>query len=72
MTEVMEEDETVTFEWNHALFSAFTYVYGWPVLITHSWGTAFTVSEKSKNIYAKPDSDHVFSVTEQAPVCWVC
>ena len=30
-------------------FSAFTYVYGWPVLITHSWGAAFKVSKKSYN-----------------------
>ena len=45
----MAQVDTVTFEYNHASFSAVTYVYGWPVLITHSWGAAFTVSEKSKN-----------------------
>ena len=34
-TEVMAQDDTVTFEKKHASFSAFTYVLDWPVLITH-------------------------------------
>ena len=45
----MAQDDTVTFEQNHASFLAFTYVYGWPVLMTYSWGAAFTVSKKSNN-----------------------
>ena len=49
MTEVVAQDDTVTFESNHASYSAFTYALGWLVLITHSWCTAFTVSEKSSN-----------------------
>ena len=50
MTEVVAQDDTVTFKQNNASFSAFTYAKGWLVLITHSWGAAFTISEKSSNI----------------------
>ena len=36
MTQVVAQDDTDTFEWNHASFSAFTYDLGWLVLIKHS------------------------------------
>ena len=49
MTEVVAQDDTVNLESNHASFSAFTFAKGWLVLISHSWGAAFTVSEKSSN-----------------------
>ena len=49
MTEVVAQDDTFTFEENHASFSAFTYSLSWLVPITHAWGAAFTVSEKSSN-----------------------
>ena len=39
----MVQNDTVTFDQNHASFSAFTYVLGWPVLITQIWDAAFTV-----------------------------
>ena len=40
----MVQDNTINFEQNLFLFSAFTYVLGRPVLITHSRGAAFTVA----------------------------
>ena len=47
-TEEMAEDDTVILIKPRP--SAFTYVQGRPVLITHSWGAAFTVTKKSYNI----------------------
>ena len=35
-TEVIAQDDTVSFELNLASFSAFTFVYGRPALIKHS------------------------------------
>ena len=49
MTEVVAQADAVTFELNHASLLAYTYAQGWLVLITHSRGAAFTVSEKSSN-----------------------
>ena len=53
MTGVVAQDDTVTFELNHASFLAFTYAKGWLILITHSWGAAFAVSEKSSNTFLR-------------------
>ena len=54
-TEAIAQYDTVTFEYNHASFSAVTYVLGRPVLITHSRGSAFTVTKYSYNI---PNTGH--------------
>ena len=48
----MAQDDTVFFK-NKTTphFQFFNYVLGWPVLITHSWGAAFTVTKKSYSTY---------------------
>ena len=48
-TEVMAQDDTLTFELNLASCSAFTFVLGRPVLMMHSRGAAFTITKKFNN-----------------------